>query len=93
MISLETIPIGDPNDIREQTFSAPGDCGMNTDQKTVRRDWRIPDELWACIQPLLPPRRSNATRSEKPLGCPRIVETTASTSGIYAGRTPERSVQ
>lgn len=55
MISLETIPIGDPNDIREQTFSAPGDCGMNTDQKTVRRDWRIPDELWACIQPLLPP--------------------------------------
>jgi putative transposase len=38
---------------------------MNTDQKTVRRDWHIPDELWACIQPLLPPRKPH------PLGCHR----------------------
>ena len=38
---------------------------MSTDHETVRRDWRIPDELWACIQPLLPPRKPH------PLGCHR----------------------
>jgi transposase len=38
---------------------------VNTDQEPVRRDWRIPDELWARIMPLLPPRKP------PPLGCHR----------------------
>ena len=38
---------------------------MSTEPETVRRDWRIPDELWERIQPLLPARKPH------PLGCPR----------------------
>jgi transposase len=38
---------------------------MRDDPENVRRDWRIPDELWAHIQPLLPPRKPH------PLGCHR----------------------
>jgi putative transposase len=38
---------------------------MSTDHKTVRQEWRIPDELWARIVPLLPPRKPH------PLGCHR----------------------
>lgn len=37
---------------------------MHDDEKT-RRDWRIPDELWERIVPLLPPRKPH------PLGCHR----------------------
>jgi transposase len=38
---------------------------MSNESENVRRDWRIPDDLWECIQPLLPPRKSH------PLGCHR----------------------
>ena len=38
---------------------------MNADRKQVRRDWRIPDELWGRLAPLLPPRKPH------PLGCHR----------------------
>src|SRR5262245_24954555 len=47
------------------TSSATGATLMNDDHKQVRRDWRIPDELWDRIKPLLPPRRPH------PLGCHR----------------------
>ena len=35
------------------------------DDPNVRRDWRIPDEMWERIEPLLPPRKAH------PLGCHR----------------------
>jgi len=38
---------------------------MPDDHEKVRRDWRIPDELWERIVPLLPPRKPH------PLGCHR----------------------
>jgi putative transposase len=38
---------------------------MHDDPEKGRRDWRIPDELWERIQPLLPPRKPH------PLGCHR----------------------
>jgi transposase len=38
---------------------------MNDDSEKVRRDWRIPDELWNRIQPRRPPRKP------PPLGCHR----------------------
>jgi transposase len=38
---------------------------MRDDLENVRRDWRIPDELWEPIQRLLPPRKPH------PLGCHR----------------------
>jgi transposase len=38
---------------------------MNDDRTQVRRDRRIPDELWDPIAPLLPPRKPH------PLGCHR----------------------
>ena len=38
---------------------------MYDDHTQVRRDWRIPDELWDRIEPLLPPRTPH------PLGCHR----------------------
>ena len=28
---------------------------MPDDHENTRRDWRIPDELWECIEPLLRP--------------------------------------
>jgi transposase len=39
---------------------------QDTQAEKVRRDWRIPDELWARIEPLLPPRKAH------PLGCHRL---------------------
>jgi transposase len=39
---------------------------MNTDQETVRRDWRIPDELWEYIYPLLPPRKPHPLGGHRP---------------------------
>jgi hypothetical protein len=30
---------------------------MPNDHEKTRRDWRIPDELWERIAPLLPPRK------------------------------------
>ena len=38
---------------------------MHAAQEKVRRAWRIPDEVWARIVPLLPPRKP------PPLGCHR----------------------
>jgi putative transposase len=38
---------------------------MNDDHTQVRRDGRIPDELWDRIEPLRPPRKPH------PLGCHR----------------------
>jgi hypothetical protein len=36
---------------------------MNDDHAKVHRDWRIPDELWERLEPLLPSRKPH------PLGC------------------------
>jgi transposase len=43
---------------------------MHEDHEKVRRDWRIPDELWEPIEPRLPARKPH------PLGChrPRVEE-------------------
>src|ERR671922_1594399 len=49
-----------------ENFSATGGCTMGTEQETVRRDWRIPDELWECIQPLLPPRKPHPLGGHRP---------------------------
>lgn len=56
---------------------------MSTDQETVRRDWRIPDELWERIQPLLPPRKPH------PLGChrPRVDDRKAMDAMFFVLRT------
>ena len=39
---------------------------MSDDQEKARRDWRIPDELWERIQPLLPPRKPHPLGSHGP---------------------------
>ena len=38
---------------------------MSDDHEHVRREWRIPEALWARIEPLLPPPKAH------PLGCHR----------------------
>ena len=42
-------------------------------EERVRRDWRIPDQLWEQIEPLLPPGKPH------PLGChnPRVSDRAA----------------
>jgi transposase len=56
---------------------------MSADQEKVRRDWRIPDELWERIQPLLPPRKPH------PLGChrPRVDDRRAMEAIFFVLRT------
>ena len=56
---------------------------MSTDQEKVRRDWRIPDELWERIQPVLPPRKPH------PLGChrPRVDDRRAMDAIFFVLRT------
>ena len=56
---------------------------MSTEPATVRRDWRIPDELWERIQPLLPPRKPH------PLGChrPRVDDRQAMDAIFFVLRT------
>ena len=56
---------------------------MNTEQDKVRRDWRIPDEFWARIVPLLPPR------TPPPLGChrPRVDDRRAREAIFFVLRT------
>ena len=51
--------------------------------KQVRRDWRIPDELWERIEPLLPPRKPH------PLGChnPRVSDRAAMDAIFFRLRT------
>jgi len=56
---------------------------MSTEPETVRRDWRLPDELWERIQPLLPPRKPH------PLGChrPRVDDRQAMDAIFFVLRT------
>ena len=56
---------------------------MRDNSENVRRDWRIPDELWVHIQPLLPPRKSH------PLGChrPRVDDRRAMDAICFVLRT------
>src|SRR4029453_10469701 len=41
---------------------------MTDEPENVRRDWRIPDDLWECIHPLLPPRKLHPLGSHRPRG-------------------------
>jgi transposase len=56
---------------------------MSDEPENVRRDWRIPDELWARIQALLPPRKPH------PLGChrPRVEDRRAMDAIFFVLRT------
>ena len=56
---------------------------MSTEPETVRRDWRIPDELWERLQALLPARKPH------PLGChrPRVDERKAMDAIFFVLRT------
>ena len=56
---------------------------MSDEPENVRRDWRIPDELWERIQPLLPPRKPH------PLGChrPRVDDRRAMDAIFFVLRT------
>src|SRR6476619_2579484 len=48
------------------------------EKERVRRDWRLPDELWQAIQPLLPERTMHL------LGChPRRVPDRAAMDAIF----------
>lgn len=53
------------------------------EQERVRRDWRIPDELWERIVPLLPPGKPH------PLGChnPRVSDRAAMDAIFFRLRT------
>jgi transposase len=53
------------------------------DVAQAHRDWRIPDELWERIEPLLPPRKSH------PLGChrPRVDDRRAMDAIFFVLRT------
>ena len=57
--------------------------GARDDKERVRRDWRIPDELWERIEPLLPPRKPH------PLGChnPRVSDRAAMDAIFFRLRT------
>ena len=56
---------------------------MPDDHEKARRDWRIPDELWERIVPLLPPRKPH------PLGChrPRVDDRQAMDAIFFVLRT------
>src|SRR5919205_1148153 len=56
---------------------------MSDDRQHVRRAWRIPDALWARIQPVLPPRKPH------PLGChrPRVDDRRALDAIFFVLRT------
>jgi transposase len=56
---------------------------MSHEPENVRRDWRIPDQLWERIQPLLPPRKAH------PLGChrPRVEDRRAMDAIFFVLRT------
>lgn len=51
--------------------------------ETVRRDWRIPDEMWERTEPLLPARKPH------PLGChnPRVSDRAAMDAIFFRLRT------
>jgi transposase len=56
---------------------------MPDDHEKAHRDWRIPDELWERIVPLLPPRKPH------PLGChrPRVDDRKAMDAIFFVRRT------
>ena len=56
---------------------------MPEDHEKTRRDWRMPDELWERIVPLLPPRKPH------PLGChrPRVEDRKAMDASFFVLRT------
>jgi transposase len=56
---------------------------MEQEQEQVRRDWRIPDEMWERIAPLLPPGKPH------PLGChnPRVSDRAAMDAIFFRMRT------
>jgi transposase len=56
---------------------------MHEDHEQPHRDWRIPDELWEHIVPLLPPRKPH------PLGChrPRVDDRKAMDAIFFVLRT------
>ena len=56
---------------------------MPDHHEKVRRDWRIPDELWEHIAPLLPARKPH------PLGChrPRVDDRQAMHAIFFVLRT------
>ena len=56
---------------------------MSTDHEQIHADWRIPDELWERIVPLLPPRKPH------PLGChrPRVDDRKAMDAIFFVLRT------
>ena len=56
---------------------------MHEDHEQPHRDWRIPDELWEHIVPLLPPSKPH------PLGChrPRVDDRKAMDAIFFVIRT------
>jgi transposase len=56
---------------------------MPDDHEKTHRDWRMPDELWERIEPLLPPRQPH------PLGChrPRVADRQAIDAICFVLRT------
>jgi transposase len=56
---------------------------MHEDHEQPHREWRIPDELWEHIVPLLPPRKPH------PLGChrPRVDDRKAMDAIFFVLRT------
>jgi transposase len=56
---------------------------MPEDPENTRCDWRLPDELWERIVPLLPPRKPH------PLGChrPRVEDRQAMDAIFFVRRT------
>jgi len=56
---------------------------MPEDPENTRCDWRLPDELWERIVPLLPPRKPH------PLGChrPRVEDRQAMDAIFFVLRT------
>jgi transposase len=43
-------------------------------QKQVAEAWRIPDELWHCIEPLLPKRRRSRKGGRPPLPYRQVLD-------------------
>jgi putative transposase len=51
---------------------------MATELETTRASWELPEALWQHMEPLIPPRQSNAGR-------PRTVDLKRITEGIFFG--------
>lgn len=66
----------------EESNDSPDSASVPPKEK-VRRDWRMPDEMWEQVEPLLPPRKVH------PLGChrPRVPDRTAMDAIFFVLRT------